>query len=241
MSGQVPSVNRRHVLTVSALCAGYGRHEVVHGINLSVSSREIVLLSGANGAGKSTTMNAIAGRLHAHAGTVSIDGHPLPKRLDRRARAGVSLLPEQRSIFNSLTTAENLHVARGSVDTGLDLFPELRGHLRRRAGLLSGGQQRILGLARALAIRPKFLLIDEMTLGLAPIIISRLLNCLREITATHGVGILLVEQHIRRALDVAQRGYVISGGQIAVEGDTDTLRRHSAEIENAYLGMAVNG
>lgn len=229
-----------HELTVSGLRAGYGRHDVVHGIDLTVSSRQIVLLSGPNGAGKSTTLNAIAGRMKAQGGTVSVDGQALPKRLDRRARAGVSLLPEQRSIFNTLSAAENLMVASRAIDTGLDLFPELKDHLRRRAGLLSGGQQRILGLARALATRPKFLLIDEMTLGLAPIIVSRLLDCLGEITAAHGVGILLVEQHIRRALEVADRGYVIRSGRIAVAGDIETLRSQSADIENAYLGMAID-
>jgi branched-chain amino acid transport system ATP-binding protein len=228
-------------LTVSGLQAGYGRHEVVKGIDLTVRSRQIVLLSGANGAGKSTTMNAIAGRIPTRKGTVSIDGTELPKRLDRRARAGLSLLPEQRSIFNSLSTAENLMIANRSVDAGLDLFPELREHLRRRAGLLSGGQQRILGLARSLATRPRFLLLDEMTLGLAPIVVSRLLDCLVEITTGHDIGILLVEQHVRRALNVVQRGYVLSSGRISLQGDVETLRAHSTDIENAYLGTNLSG
>jgi branched-chain amino acid transport system ATP-binding protein len=184
-------------------------------------------------------MNAIAGRLGGHGGEVAVNGVVVPRRLDRRARAGISLLPEERSIFNTLTVQENLQVATKTIDAGLELFPELRDHLRRRAGLLSGGQQRILGLARSLATRPRFLLIDEMTLGLAPIIVSRLLGCLAEITENHGVGILLVEQHIRRALNVADRGYVIAAGRIAMEGDVGQLKRHSEEIEDAYLGIAV--
>jgi branched-chain amino acid transport system ATP-binding protein len=212
---------------------------VVKDLDLNVRSGEIVLLTGANGVGKSTTMNAIAGRLGARQGTVAINGAVLPGRLDRRARAGLVLLPEQRSIFNSLTTAENLEVAGRSVDAGLALFPELKDHLRRRAGLLSGGQQRILGLARCLAAKPRFLLLDEMTLGLAPIIVSRLLDCLSEITASHEIGILLVEQHVHRALSVAHRGYVLSDGQVSLEGDAQRLRAHSTQIENAYLGDSL--
>jgi branched-chain amino acid transport system ATP-binding protein len=236
-------MSARDELRVRGLYAGYGAADVIKDINLTVRSKEIVLLTGANGAGKSTTMNAIAGRLGARKGTVSINEAALPRRLDRRARLGVVLLPEQRSIFNSLTTAENLQVAGRLVDAGLDLFPELRDHLRRRAGLLSGGQQRILGLARSLAARPKFLLLDEMTLGLAPIIVSRLLDCLSEITASHDIGILLVEQHVHRALSIAHRGYVLSDGQVSLEGDAEKLRAHSAQIENAYLGdsLAANG
>lgn len=227
----------RAELAVTGLHAGYGRNEVVKGVDITVSTGEIVLLSGANGAGKSTTMKAIAGRIDKTAGSLTLDGEPLPHRLVRRARRGVVLLPEERSIFNTLTAAENLRIGGKDIDAGLDLFPELRDHLHRRAGLLSGGQQRILALARALATRPKILLIDEMTLGLAPIVVSRLLDCLAEITQAHDVGVLLVEQHVRRALRIAARGYVLTAGRIAIAGGVEELHAHAAEIENAYLGV----
>lgn len=222
-------------LTVLNLSAGYSNRAVVDGISLDVKAGEIVLLSGANGAGKSTLLRCISGHIRAIVGDVRIDGRSLPTRLERRARSGVILVPEERSIFRTLSVDENLRLAQRAGYDPLSLFPELEKHLNRRAGQLSGGQQQMLSLARALGCGAKFLLIDELTLGLAPVAIGRLLGSLRTVAAS-GVGVLLVEQHVRMALAIADRGFVLAGGKISMSGDAEHLRANIDEIENAYLG-----
>ena len=223
------------VLTVVGLTAGYSNRAVVSDISLEVRTGEIVLLSGANGAGKSTLLHCISGRIRSMGGEMLINGVPAPARLEKRARLGVILVPEERAIFRTLTVAENLRVV-GRVDTdALNFFPELKTHLGRKAGLLSGGQQQMLSLARALACGAKFLLIDELTLGLAPRAIVQLFESLRTVAAS-GVGVLLVEQHVRMALALADRGLILAGGTISISGGAAELRARIDEIENAYLG-----
>lgn len=225
-----------HHLAAVALSAGYDQRAVVQEISLEVRSGEIVVLSGANGAGKSTLLHCLAGRIGALSGSTTLDGRPLPPNLERRARSGILLVPEERSIFRTLTVEENLRMSGRKASDLLGVFPELEEHLPRKAGLLSGGQQQMLSLARALGCQPKVLLIDELTLGLAPIAVGRLLDSLRSMTATTGIGVLLVEQHVRRALTVADRGYVLAGGRVVIEGDAASLTRDLTDIEQSYLG-----
>jgi len=221
------------VLDVRGLSVGYGDLPVVVDVDLHVDEGEVVALLGANGAGKSTTILAIAGALPSQ-GTLTFDGQPLRGPVHRRARRGLGLIPEGRSVFVGLTTERNLQLGRGSLDSALELFPELRPLLNRKAGLLSGGEQQILGLARALAGQPRLLLVDELSLGLAPKIVQRLLTALR-VAAERGAAVLLVEQHARQALAVADRGYVMSRGRCEITGTGTELLTRIADIEHTYL------
>jgi branched-chain amino acid transport system ATP-binding protein len=205
------------------LCAGYGSMRVVRNLSLEVAAGEIVALLGPNGAGKSTTLLTLAGALPAQSGTVELFGQPSRSPLHLRARSGLMLVPEQRAVFASLTTAGNLRLGRGGVDAAVSMFPELKPLLPRRAGLLSGGEQQILVMARALATRPKILITDELSLGLAPQIVDRLYAALQRAAAS-GVAILLVEQHTERALAIADRGYVMRRGELIAAGKPAQLR-----------------
>ena len=154
-----------------------------------------------------------------------------------RARQGLALITEERSIFKKLTTAANLRLGRGPTAEALKLFPELEALLPRRAGLLSGGEQQILALARALAARPSLLIVDELSLGLAPLVVDRLFESIRE-AAAGGVGVLLVEQNARRALDVADRVYVLNRGRLVLTGDAAELRDREDEVRASYMAYA---
>jgi branched-chain amino acid transport system ATP-binding protein len=217
------------------LHAGYGGVEVVRGLSLHVEGGEVVVLLGANGAGKTTTMLALGGVLPSR-GTVTFDGAPLRGPLHRRVRRGVGFIPEARGVFPRLSTRTNLRLGRGGIAGAVALFPELQGLLDRRAGLLSGGEQQMVTLARALAADPCLLLIDELSLGLAPLIVRRLLGEVGA-AADRGVGVLLVEQHARQALSIADRGYVMRRGVIELEGTSAELLARLDEIEQAYLGV----
>ncbi|HUD36119.1 MAG TPA: ABC transporter ATP-binding protein [Streptosporangiaceae bacterium] len=223
------------VLEARNLTAGYGEVPVLHGISLRVGAGQIVALLGANGAGKTTLLFAIAGRLPLLSGQVIADGRVTVAPLYRRARDGLGLVTDDRSIFRGLTALDNLRVGRVQASDALELFPELKPRLGVVAGLLSGGEQQMLTLARALARRPKVLLIDELSLGLAPQIVQRLLGRLSEAATQSGTAVLLVEQHIRKALEVADYGYILSRGRIAIEGDAMNLRGRMSEIESSYL------
>jgi branched-chain amino acid transport system ATP-binding protein len=227
-------------VTVAALAAreldaGYGGIAAVRGLQLDVAPGEIVALLGANGAGKTTTLMTLAGAIPALGGKVLLAGKPARGPLYRRARAGVVLVPEERSVFMGLTVRDNMRVGRGTAQRVLEIFPELREHVHRKAGLLSGGQQQMLTLGRALAAEPRVLLADELSLGLAPLLVNRLLDAVREAARDCGVAVLLVEQHIRSALDVADRVYVLRRGTVVLEGRADELRSRTEEIEQAYL------
>ena len=222
------------VLEARNLSSGYGGPAMVRDLNLHVLPGEVVALLGPNGAGKTTTLLALAGELTPMTGEVRLAGRATTAPLYRRAQRGLALVTEERSIFAGLTVEENLRLGRGDPGAALRLFPELAPLKGRRAGLLSGGEQQILTLARAIAGRPSVLLIDELSLGLAPMVIDRLVASLRDAADT-GVGVLLVEQQVEAALGIADRGYVMKRGEILFERTTVALRADPDQLENAYL------
>ena len=222
------------VLEACNLSAGYGPIPVVKSLNLLVRAGEIVTLLGANGAGKTTTLMALAGLLPPSQGEVKLLGKSTRAALHQRSRAGLAYVPEQRGIFRNLTTMENLRLGRGDPELALALMPELRALVNRRAGLLSGGEQQMLSVARALASRPAVLMCDELSLGLAPLIVQRLLQAIQA-AAREGVGVLLVEQHVRAALQVAQRAYVLRRGSLVMAGSAAEVRARLNEVESSYL------
>ena len=222
------------LLEARGLSAGYGSLAAVRELNLSIRAGEIVALLGPNGAGKTTTLRTLAGAIPPLGGQVLWKGEPTRAPMHRRARAGLAFVPEERSVFMGLTAAENLRVGDGPASKAIELFPELALHLKRKAGLLSGGQQQILTLARALATDPQVLLADELSLGLAPMIVTRLLTAVRD-AAERGVGVLLVEQHARQALSVADRVYVLRRGRVALEGTAAEILDRLDEVEQTYL------
>jgi len=225
------------MLAATGVCAGYGAIAVLHDVNVHVRPGEVVAILGPNGAGKSTLLKVLAGVLPAMSGEVSLDGTTAPRDLASRSRAGIAFVPEGRSVFPSLSVRDNLALGRGGVARATELIPALGPLMSRRAGLLSGGEQQYLSLARAIAAAPKVLLADELSLGLAPLIVSSLLQSVRD-AANAGAGVLLVEQHVRQALTVADRLYVLSRGRVVLEGATADLVDHLDEIEAAYLSSA---
>jgi branched-chain amino acid transport system ATP-binding protein len=222
------------MLDVHELTAGYDDVPVVHGIDLRVGAGEVVALLGPNGAGKTTTLLALGGVLPSTGG-VRFDGKALGGPLHRRAQRGLGLITEERAVFRQLSTRTNLALGAGGVGGALAVFPELERLLDRKAGLLSGGEQQMVVLARALAARPRLLLVDELSLGLAPLMVTRLLAAVRE-AAADGMGVLLVEQHARQALEIAARAYVLLRGAIELEGTGADLLERLPEIERTYLG-----
>jgi ABC-type branched-subunit amino acid transport system ATPase component len=223
------------LLAARNLAVGYYDRPVVRDIDLEVRSGEVIALLGANRAGKTTTMLGLAGAIRPLAGEVYWLGELVKERvpLNKRAEEGLCFLPEERSVFKQLSVLENLRVDRRcDIDRALTLFPELRSLLKRRAGLLSGGEQQMLGLARALARGPKVLLVDEMSLGLAPAIVSRLIDVLRQVSDEEGVAVILVEQHVHQALRIADRVCVIAGGRMTLAGRVDEV---GDRVEDAYL------
>ena len=220
------------LLVVRDLAAGYHGHPVVRDVNLEVSAGEVVALLGPNGAGKTTTLMALAGHNPALSGAVEFAGLPTRAPLHRRAAAGLAYVTEARSVFMRLTVAENLRVARCDTKWAMTLFPELEALLARTAGQLSGGEQQILTLARALARRPTLLLADELSLGLAPMVVGRLLAAVRLAAHEQGLGVLVVEQHVAQALSVADRVHAMRRGEIVLSG---TPEETAPRLEEAYL------
>lgn len=229
------------VLAAKDLTLGYDGQAVVHHLDLHLDAGEVVALLGANGAGKTTTLLGLSGLVDRLGGTVELLGLDItdvqPHIVSRR---GLAHVPEDRALFTDLTVRENLHLGlhsrRADVGAALVLCPELEPLLGRRAGLLSGGEQQMLAVARAVVGQPRVLLVDEMSLGLAPLVVTRLLDVLKEVATTTGCAVLLVEQHVQQALAVADRGYVLRRGRVALEGPVDVLARETALLEASYLG-----
>ena len=223
------------VLETHGLTAGYGGGPAINEIDLTVRAGEIVTLLGANGAGKTTTLLTIAGELTPMSGTVVVNGDDRRRRLHHRARNGVGLLTEERCVFMDLTGRQNLKLGRGRPEDALAHFPELEPHLDKRAGLLSGGQQQMLALARVLAGKPRLLLADELSLGLAPLVVERLLRAVRAAADDDGVAVVLVEQHVRQALTVADTVHVLRRGRVVLTGPAKDLRDDPDALTQHYL------
>ena len=226
------------LLECRGLAAGYGSVAVVRDVDLRVEPGEVVALIGPNGAGKTTTLLTLAGELPVISGDVLFRGTPTKAGLFRRARRGMGFVTEERSVFMALTAEENLRVAGVRRADAIALFPELEPLMGRTAGLLSGGEQQMLTLARAVARDPKLLLVDELSLGLAPVIVKRLLQTVRRVASERTTGILLVEQHVRQALHVADRVYVMQRGRIVMSGTAAEVRGRIDEIEATYLSRS---
>jgi branched-chain amino acid transport system ATP-binding protein len=221
-------------IEVRGLTAGYGQLPVVRDLSLSVASGEVVALLGPNGAGKTTTLRAIVGEIRRTAGEVTWDGAPYRGPVHRHAKKGLRYISEDRVVLMGLTVAENLRLSQGAVSRAYELFPALKQLANRRVGQLSGGEQQMLALGRALCGDAKLFIADEISLGLGPIVVTRLLDSVRR-AADDGAAVLLVEQHVRTALRVADRAYVMRRGQIVLEGTADFVLDRYADIESAYL------
>ncbi len=233
------------LLTVEQLGVAYGGIHAVQGVSFHVGQGELVALIGANGAGKTTTLNCIAGLLPAASGVVRLDGAPLTGvAAHERVGRGLSLVPEGRGIFPRLTVMENLqmgaYVRRDAAQVQLDLermlalFPRLRERCEQVAGTLSGGEQQMLAMGRALMARPRLLLLDEPSMGLAPMLVEQIFEIVVKV-AGEGVAILLVEQNAHLALQVSQRAYVMESGRISLHGSASELLSDS-RVQAAYLG-----
>jgi branched-chain amino acid transport system ATP-binding protein len=221
-------------IEVCDLRANYGYGEVLHGVSFKVAAGEIGALLGANGAGKTTTLLAMAGEV-PNTGTVSFFGVPATGRLYARARAGVAFLPEQRGIIRSLTVLENLRLAEVDPVEVFAVSPELEPQRDRKAGLLSGGQQQILALTRAIVCRPSVLLVDELSFGLGPIVVARMLELARR-AADDGAAVLIVDQFAAQVLRIADRGFVLRRGDLVLTGTATELLARVDEVEDMYLG-----
>jgi branched-chain amino acid transport system ATP-binding protein len=231
-------------LEVAGLSARYGPVTAVRGVSLEVAQGEIVALLGANGAGKTTTLACIAGLHRAHAGSIRFGDREIARLSPERVvRVGISLTPEGRRLFSTLTVEENLllggaaHRGEKDYDELLELFPILRERLHMPAASLSGGEQQQLAIARSLMSRPRLLLLDEPTLGLAPRLARLVFDLIGRLRDERGLSVLLVEQNVHQALDLCDRAYVMRTGEIAAAGTPDELRR-AREVQAAYMGVA---
>ncbi|MBN2328644.1 MAG: ABC transporter ATP-binding protein [Candidatus Omnitrophica bacterium] len=238
------------MLRIANLVSCIGRVEILKGVSLHVQEKEIVTLIGGNGAGKSTLLNTIAGLIPARAGRIEFMDREISRLSPPRiVRQGIALVPEGRQIFSSMSVADNLLLGSYStysrsmkpeiearLESVMELFPILRRRSKQLAGALSGGEQQMLAIARALMSDPKLILLDEPSMGLAPRIVEEIFQTIEELRR-RSMTVLLIEQNARMALDLADRGYVVETGQIVMEGDCEDLKRNR-EIERAYLGKA---
>lgn len=232
------------LLHIEDVSGGYGPVTVLRGIDLRVAEGEVVVVLGANGAGKTTMLRAICGEISTK-GTLHFDGADLPRSPEKVARAGIAHVPQGRGTFSELTTDENMRLGavlrsdrdvRADVEHWYDVFPRLGERREQAAGSMSGGEQQMLAIARAMMLRPKLLLLDEPSLGLAPLITKDLFQRLGRLNQEEGLTVLVVEQNANLALDIGHRGYVLETGQIVASGEAQELR-HDDAIRKAYLGF----
>jgi branched-chain amino acid transport system ATP-binding protein len=231
-------------LRIEGLDVSRGGQPVLHGISLAVPQGQVTTLLGPNGAGKSTMVLAVGGVLRPTAGVIRLNGTTLTKlRPEQIRQAGVAVVPEGRRLLSDLTVEENMRVAtyslgRDAAKTGIEyaieLFPHLETRWKATTRTLSGGEQQMVVLAQALVSRPKFMLVDELSLGLAPVVVQRLMPAIQE-AAAHGVGVLLIEQFVHVALGLAQGAYVLENGRIVYEGTAADLKANPDKLHSAYL------
>jgi branched-chain amino acid transport system ATP-binding protein len=230
------------LLELQGVDARYGPVKVLHDVTLAVGEGELVAVLGANGAGKTTTLRAVSGTVR-RGGDVLFEGRKLPRSPEATARAGIAHVPEGRGTFNELSVLENLrlgaYVRRGKVKADaervFDFFPRLEERRNQQAGTLSGGEQQMLALGRAMMARPKLLLLDEPSLGLAPLIVKGIFDSLERMKQKEGLSILVVEQNANLALAHAARAYVLEVGRVVVAGSSDELRANES-VRKSYLG-----
>ena len=233
------------MLRLSDIRVFYGAIQAVKGLSIEVNDRELVALVGSNGAGKTTTLRSISGLFRPRSGSIEYNGEDLTSLAPHQiVDRGIAQAPEGRQIFGSLTVRENLLLGAsrrkdrealdGDLDRVYELFPVLRERLRQAGGTLSGGEQQMLAIGRALMARPRLLLLDEPSLGLAPLMVNRIFEVIARLKA-EGVTILLVEQNARKALEIADRGYVLETGRVVLSGTARELAKNP-EVERAYLG-----
>jgi branched-chain amino acid transport system ATP-binding protein len=227
------------VLHAENLTSGYVGQPVIRDVTLTVEPGEVVCILGPNGAGKTTTMMTLTGMVPVMSGSVEMFGKSTNEPLYRRARSGLSFVTEERSIIRSLSLADNVRLAGVPLEAVTDLFPELKTRVSTRAGLLSGGEQQMLTLGRALAREPRLLLADELSLGLAPLIVDRLLHAVRSAADDRRTGVLMVEQHARKALKYADRALVMQRGRVVLNLSGEEARARIGEIEDSYLSGAT--
>jgi branched-chain amino acid transport system ATP-binding protein len=234
------------MLEVKNLTVNYGAIAALHGISLTVKQGDIVTLIGANGAGKTTTLKTISGLLRAQSGEILYQGQNITRlRAHQIVKLGVSHVPEGRMIFANLTVLENLQMGaflrtdKAAVQTEMDyvfnIFPRLRERVKQVAGTLSGGEQQMLAIGRALMSKPKFLMLDEPSLGIAPLLVKTIFEKIVEINRQHGITILLVEQNANLALEMSRYGYVLETGRIILHEASPVLRQNP-QVKSAYLG-----
>ena len=223
------------LIEAKGLSAGYGKMPVVRELDLHVDAGEVVALIGANGVGKTTTLLTLAGELTPLGGEVRFLGERTTAPMHARCRNGLGYVTEERSVIMDMSVADNLKLARVAPAVAFEYFPALERAMTRRAGLCSGGEQQMLSLARALGRAPKVLLADELSLGLAPMIVTNLLKAVRAAADERGVAVLLVEQHVRQALKVADRVYLMERGRVVLSGTSNEVLGQIDKIEAAYL------
>lgn len=233
-------------LWVESISASYGNISALHEVSLAVPKGEIVALLGANGAGKTTTLNVISGLVRPTHGSVRFDGEPIHRQAaDRIVRQGIIQVPEGREIFRDMSVRENLEmgaytrtdraaVAR-DLDAVCDLFPRLRERIGQKAATLSGGEQQMLATGRAMMARPRMILLDEPSMGLAPLVVEQIFETVRTLNREQGITILLVEQNAKLALSVSSHAYILENGEIVLQGASADLKNDEA-VQRAYLG-----
>jgi branched-chain amino acid transport system ATP-binding protein len=226
------------VMSVKGMSTGYAGQPVVHDLSFDVLPGEVLCLLGPNGAGKTTTMLALAGELPLIDGEVSFAGIKPKAPLYKRARSGMSYVTEERSVFKAMTLRDNLKIGGVDVEEAVALFPELGKRMTVRGGLLSGGEQQMLTLARALGRKPRLLLADELSLGLAPLVVDRLLQAVRRAADEQGTAVIMVEQHAHKALNYTDHAIVMRRGRVSLDLSGEQARSRIEDVEEAYLSAS---